>query len=269
MTFLYQIPAVVLLATVLVLAVCGSMVGQVCVHRWFRRKDLNNHTEVGGIIITVAGSLYAVLLGFMTVAAWQYYQDARDIAVVESNADIDVWHTAVGLPGAVRERVRADMVRYAQIMIGREWPLMREGKYDPEAAIVGMDAIDATGTFLPANEGEADAQRATMDQLTIIHDARQRRITVNSNGVSWFEWLILLIGALCIVSFCWLFGLKNVRVQRVMMSSVVVIITATLVLLFELQYPFRSDVGLDPGAWERALAHIQQMQSGEIEHMRM
>jgi hypothetical protein len=154
-------------------------------------------------------------------------------------------------------------------MIEREWPMMRMGSFDPSAAIVGMDAIDWAATFVPANEKEANAQRGTMVQLGVLHDARQRRITVNSQGVSWFEWLILLIGAACIVSFCWLFGLRNARVQLCMTSSVVVIITATLVLLFELQYPFRSDVGLDPGAWQRALDHIHQMQTGPMQHMRM
>ena len=100
------------------------------------------------------------------------------------------------------------------------------------------------------------------------HDARQKRTVINADGVSGFEWLVLLLGAACIIAFCWLFGLRNVRVQMLMTSTVVTIIVSTLVLLFELQYPFRSDVGIGPQAWTNAVQHIHQMQSGMLMNMR-
>jgi len=39
-----------------------------------------------------------------------------------------------------------------------------------------MDAIDATGSFLPADMSQSNAQAATLQQLTIMHDARQQRM---------------------------------------------------------------------------------------------
>jgi hypothetical protein len=230
--------------------------------------DFIAHNEVGGIIIAVSGTLYAVMLGLLTVAMWQHYLEARQLVVMESDADIDVWHTAVGLPAPVRERVRSDMVRYAGVMTTREWPLMKSGGYDATAGTIGMDAINATGSLVPANAGQSNAQAAALQQLTIMHDARQQRIAVNMIGLSWFEWLILLIGAVCIVCFCWLFGLRNIRVHLLMTSTVTTIIVSTLILLFELQFPFRSDVGIHPDAWSDALAHIHEMQSGMLPDMR-
>lgn len=262
MSLLYSIPAVVLLLFALVIAMAAAGGGQTFVHHRFSSQDFVAHNEVGGIIIAVAGTLYAVILGFLTIVAWQHFLEARGIVVAESDADIDAWHTAVGLPPAVCKRVRNDMLTYAKIMIEREWPRMKHGGFDPTAAAVAMDAIDATGTLVPANMGQANAQIATLQQLGVIHDARQRRVAVNASGVSWFEWLVLLIGATCVICFCWLFGLSNQRTQLLMTSTVVTIIVSILVLLFELQYPFRSDVGIGPDAWERAVQHIQQMESG-------
>lgn len=269
MGFLPNIPAIIFLPSALVLAIGLACLGQLYVHRRFRKHSLVEHNEVGGIIIVVAGTLYAVVLGFFTVVAWQHYQEAREIVVMESNADIDAWHTAVGLPPAVRERVRTDMLAYANATIEREWPAMRRGAFDAGLAVIGMDAIDATASFMPANHAESNAQAATMQQLVIIHDARQRRIGVNRDGIAWFEWLVLLIGGACIVCFCWLFGLKNERIHLVMTSTVVTITVSTMVLLFELQYPFRSDVGVGPDAWQYAMEHIHQMQTGTMVDMRM
>jgi len=269
MTFLLNVPAAVLLLSALVIAITAAGAGQIYVHRRFRSQDFIAHNEVGGVLITVAGTLFAVVLGFLTVVVWQQYTEARQVVVSESAADIDAWHTAVGLPPPVRARVRADMVHYANIMIGREWPDMRRGAFDTEAAMIGMDAMDAVATFVPANMGQANAQTATLQQLGVLHDARQQRIGIIHGGVTWFEWLVLLISATCIVCFCWLFGLRNRRVQLLMTSTVVAIIVSTLVLLFELQYPFRSDVGIGPDAWKSAVVHIHEMQAGTIKDMRM
>lgn len=267
MTALYSLPAALLLFIALAIAIVLAGAGQIFVHRRFGSQDFIAHNEVGGILIAVSGTLYAVLLGFLTVAAWQHYLEARQLVVQESDATIDVWHTAVGLAPPVRAHLRSDMINYARIMTDREWPLMRKGGYDEKAAAIEMDAIDATGSFAPSNVSQSNAQSATLQLLTAMHDARQQRIGMNEHGVSWFAWLVLLIGAVCIVCFCWLFGLRNQRMQLLMTSTVTTIIVCTLVLLFELQYPFRSDVGIGPEAWNGAIEHIHEMQSGPLMNM--
>ena len=85
------------------------------------------------------------------VVVWQHFLEARELVVLEAGADVDAWHTAVGLPIGVRQRVREDMLNYAKIMIDREWPMMRLGGFDTGAAAVAMDAIDATGALVPGN----------------------------------------------------------------------------------------------------------------------
>lgn len=269
MSFLYGIPAVALLLAGLAFSIALAGAGQFYVHRRFRRQDFIAHNEVGGIIMAVSGTLYAVVLGFLTVVVWQHYQQTRDLVVQESDAAIDAWHVAVGLPPAVRERVRSDVIAYGNIMVGSEWPRMKEGAFDENAAMIIMDAIDAVGQFEPANAGQSNAQVATMQQLGLVHDARQQRIATNQSAVSLFEWLVLLIGAACIIAFCWLFGLPSARTQLLMTSTVVTIIVSILVMLFELQYPFRSNIGIQPDAWREALAHIHEMQGGSMKDMRM
>ncbi|HVU20791.1 MAG TPA: DUF4239 domain-containing protein [Rhizomicrobium sp.] len=269
MDFLYGIPAAVLLVLTLAASIVVIAAGQTLVHRRFGKGDLLGHNEVGGIIIAVSGTIYAVILGFLTVVAWEHYQEARNLVVIESDADIDAWHSSVGLPATVRAQVRQDMIAYAKTMIASEWPLMKEGRFDESAPMISMHAIDAVGSFTPADNGQSNAQSAVLQELTAIHDARQQRIAINGAGISWFEWLVLAVGAACIVCFCWLFGVRNLRTHILMTSTVVTMIVSILVLLFELQYPFRSNVGIGPQAWQGALAHLHQMQSGEMKNMRM
>ncbi len=97
MEYLYRIPAAVLLTLAVLAAIALAGAGQAYVHRRFSRNDFVVHNEVGGIIITVVGTIYAVVLGFLTVVAWQHFTEARDLVVLESDADIDAWHTAAAL----------------------------------------------------------------------------------------------------------------------------------------------------------------------------
>src|ERR1700751_6161757 len=114
--FFYRIPAAILLPVVIIAAVALACAGQNFVHRRFRGADFVRHNEVGGIIITVSGAIYAVILGFLTIEAWDHLREARQLTTREAAADLDAWYSAVGLPPALRQKVRADMLDYAMLM---------------------------------------------------------------------------------------------------------------------------------------------------------
>jgi hypothetical protein len=266
---LYQVPALVLLLIAVAIALVLACGGQVLIHHRFGSTDFVHHNEVGGFIIAVVGTLYAVLLGFLTTAVWEHFTEAQQHAASESSAAANAWHTAVGLPYTVRSRIRSKMNGYAGIMIADEWPAMRRGGFSTKADLALMDAMSAAGDYVPTNARETNAQLVTQEQLSRVHDERQRRLTNNDSAVSWFEWLVLLIGAACVVGFCWLFGVQNAGVHLLMTAAVAIVVVSVLVLLFELQYPFRSGLGLQPDAWSSFIEHIHLMQNAGQMDMRM
>ncbi len=261
MTLLYRIPSTLLLLVAIATAVGAACGGQLYVHRRFGSEDFVQHNDVGGFIIAVVGTLYAVVLGFLTVVVWQHFAETRELVTLESAAASDAWHTAVGLPAPIRSMVRQDILDYAQALIDQEWKEMRSGGFDRDADRLLSDALSITASYLPANAGETNAQAATLEHLTALHDDRQRRIEGNGRAVSRLEWMVLFIGAGCVIGFCWLFGLKNESTHLLMTSAVAVIIVSMLVLLFELQYPFRSDIGIGPDVWKATVDHLHAMET--------
>ena len=95
MMILYSVPSLILLLAAIVVAVAVAGGGQIYVHHRFRDQDFVQHNEVGGIIIAVVGSVYAVVLGFLTVIVWQHFRAERQLVILESAAATDAWHTAV------------------------------------------------------------------------------------------------------------------------------------------------------------------------------
>lgn len=97
-------------------------------------------------------------------------------------AAADTWHMAVGLPDAVRARVRT-------------------GGFDVRCDVLIMDAITVVGTFRPPDFVASNSQSATLAQLSILHDVRARRLSDNASAIVSFEWVVLLLGAACITSY--------------------------------------------------------------------
>jgi hypothetical protein len=59
------------------------------------------------------------------------------------------------------------------------------------------------------------------------------------------------------------------RVHLLMTAAVAIVVVSVLVLLFELQYPFRSGLGIPPDAWDSFIEHIHLMQNSGQMDMRM
>lgn len=256
---LYAIPPYALLAAAILISpivVCG---GQWYLHGRLQLRKLFVDNDVAGFIIAVVGTLYAVLLGFMTVEVWEHYEAARLQVWAESASVADVWHDAVGLPLMERIRVRTDMLDYAHVMIANEWPSMRYGAFSTRGDELIMDAATAIGQFSPKTLGESNAQAAIIARTNDLHDARAARLAANARAISGFQWSVLVIGAIVVLAFCYAFSVSNLGSHLLMTGLVTILIAAMFVLLFELQYPFRSQLGIDTEAWQALITHIEAM----------
>ena len=256
---LYAVPPLLLLLVALVAAPVVACGGQWLLHRRLDLRTFFVDNDVAGFIIAVVGTLYAVVLGFTIVEVWEHYEAARLNAWSEAASLGDVWHNAVGLPPALRLRIRNDMVGYVDVMMKEEWQAMRQGSFSVRGDELLMDAATAIGTFVPRNAGQSNAQASIINQLNELHDARGRRLAVNAEGVSGFQWLVLWIGAVVVLAFCYVFSVSHLNAHMLMTGSVAILIATMFVLLFELQYPFRSALGIAPTPWQAMNAHIRYM----------
>jgi hypothetical protein len=253
MTALYALPPWVVLLGAVALAVALACAGHVAVRRAYPQIDFRAHNDVGGIVLGVTGGLFAVMLAFIVAIVWQEFDAATQRVAVEVGAATDLWHTSRGLAAPLGASVRRDLVGYAGLMVHDEWPAMRTGGRSKAAENVLTRTFEGVAQFRPANPGESNAQSASLQYLGALHDARHHRLDDNSSGVSPFEWTILLIGALVVVGICYLVGLSSLRAQLLMTGAVAAMIAATFVLIFELDYPFRGDLSIEPAGWQEFL----------------
>jgi hypothetical protein len=250
LTSFYAIPVWLLLALTILVAVALACAGQLLVRRIFPRADFSAHNEVAAIVLGIVGGLFGVTLAFIIAIVWQESDRTGQRVAVESGAASDLWHTSNGLPSPLGPEVRKNLVVYAHVLVAEEWPAMRHGESSTRAEQVLTRTYEDIARFRPRDAGASNAQLASLQFLGALHDARLQRLEDNNSGVSVFEWVVLVIGALIVTGLCYSVGFPSLRAALLMTGALAAMIAVMFVLIFELDYPFRGDLAIPPSGWQ-------------------
>jgi hypothetical protein len=245
------------LAVIVLVAVVVSLVGLVLARRVAPPIRLEAHTDVAGYIYAVVGVIYAVILAFVVIAAWEEHQDAQTAVSTEASAVLNLARMANGWPEGDRTIVEAALVAYARQVVDVEWPAMMRGDFAPATATITVNQLwqalneaDATAT------AESASYEAAWLQLEELSEARSNRLLLGQDGLPMPMTLILILGAIITIAFAYLFAVADGRLHALMIASLTLLITLLLVLQYQLVMPFQGVAAIEPTAMELVLAEI-------------
>src|SRR2546423_6555882 len=115
---------------IVVAAAAGALLGLALIRRTAPGPLLKEPAR-GTPMITIVGTAFAVLLAFVTLAAFQTYNGAKRGAESEAVAVLEMFRTAALFPAKQRDVLRADFVCYGRTVAAQEWPAMRNGHRSP------------------------------------------------------------------------------------------------------------------------------------------
>lgn len=249
MHWFYALPDWLGLFLTIITCVAIACAGHVAVHRYFHHVDFIGHNEVAGFIVAVVGVMYAVLLAFLTVIVWEHFAQSEERAQAEVDAATDVWRYDHLLPVREAQEIRDDLGRYSAVIVNDEWPKMRSGGSSPEAQRLIVRLIDAAASA-PANGAQqANLQNHLLDRVQTMADLRRHRISDSRSGIPLVLWIGLLIGAVTLIGFLYLFDVRNFTAQLLMTAATATMIGISFGLILELDYPFRGYVSVSPERW--------------------
>ena len=110
-----------------------AILGLLLVRRLVPFDFLQMHHEVGGYMIGVMGTVYAVILAFIVFFVWNQYQIAAAAVVAEANGVGDLSRMIKRLPEPLQSQLRGALVNYLQVVIHSEWPAMGSQNESQEA----------------------------------------------------------------------------------------------------------------------------------------
>jgi hypothetical protein len=258
MSTLFNLQSYAFGSLLIILFVVAAMAGVPLIRRLFELDRLKHFHDVSGNIFGVAGTLYAVLLGLVVVDAMQTFSTARLTVEKESDALANMFVLASRLPPDKAQKFQALCASYATEVVEREWPLMDQGKTDPEARNLTYQFFHIVADVEPATENLKAVYPLLLQQGMELRDQRRMRTTIATHGPPIIEWIVLCVGAVVTVLFTYFFRL-GFRVQLAMTGMVALLIALTLYLVILFGNPFSGDLHVEAEPFQTDLEIFKRM----------
>lgn len=217
------------------------------VRRAIPHDRLTPHNEVAGFVYGVIGVVYAVILSFEVVSVGEQYSAAASNARQEADAIGNLYRIAEGLPEPSGRSLQAAALAYATAVVDDEWRAMDKGSAPSPQAI---DQVDALWSALYGVEATTPSEErfaaAALEQIDALSDHRRERLESAESGLPSIMWAMMLGGGFLTVLIPCLFGVQNGLVHGVIIAVLAATIGLLLLVVSELNYPFRGDVSVEP-----------------------
>lgn len=240
----------------LIVFVCtsGSLLLLWLLQRFWPNSERRNHNDIIGWQVSVLGTTYAVIVGFMLYAVWTTFQAAEINSENEANCLVIVYRLADGLPSAQRAQVQQLAREYANTVIEEEWPAM----YRAETSFTARSIIDELGAAVmqakPVTIAEQNSMNLALTEIASMTEHRRVRELESQSKLPSILWVVLLIGGvLTTVSAC-LFGTDNFKLHASQVFSLTLLLSLALVAIGDIDRPFQGTVRVLPRGFERARA---------------
>ena len=258
MRFLLELPPPVSFFIVSAVTTFFGLFGLYLVRRKYSAEVLKENHEVAAIIFNAFGLFYGVLVAFVVFATWNGYDEATKNLQLEASEALDIFHSAEAFPDSPRKIIQQGVRDYLAGVYNDEVPKMAEGDlsvysggaHTPLRLLFSQ--IDATS--IPNRELYGESLRC----LNNLAQYRRLRIFAGNNTVPPVIWLVLLVGGVFAVCYTFFFGMKNIRAQYLITTTLTVMLTSILFLIYVLDHPFTgtSRVSLQP--LRQAMATVEK-----------
>jgi hypothetical protein len=244
----------------LIVLVVASSIGFLAVlrHTWpTERRKL--HNDLIGWNITVLGTTYAVIVGFMLYAVWTNLLVANGNAEAEANCLVNVVRSAQGLRTDSRNQIHDLATQYVHTILEQEWAAMGSGGVSPASARI-TEQLWATLTAIETRTiSEETSRDHALTELSRMTDHRRMRQLEVNTDLPAILWAVLILGAAATIISACLFGSSDFRLHLTQVMALSFVISLVLVAIADINRPFQGAVHVEPSAFEHARDTLAQL----------
>src|SRR5437899_11147676 len=257
MRFLLQLPPPVSFFIVSAVTTFFGLFGLYLVRRKYSAEVLKENHEVAAIIFNAFGLFYGVLVAFVVFVTWNGYDEATKNLQMEASEALDIFHSAEAFPSPAKKIIQQGVRDYLASVYNDEVQRMSEGDISlysggAHATLrILFSQVDANS--IPNRELYAESLRC----LNNLAQYRRMRIFAGNDTVPPVIWLVLLVGGVFAVSYTFFFGMKNLKAQYLITTTLTVMITSILFLIYVLDHPFTGSSRVSLEALRQAMATAQ------------
>jgi hypothetical protein len=237
---------------VLVLTIIASMFLTFVLNRLWPHEQRRPQNDIIGWHISILGTTYAVILGFMLYTVWTDFGNAALNVDLEANSLRNLYRLAEGLPQEQRLQLENETRSYASAVINQDWPQMAQGQIPEVSHTINRDMWKTLMSVKTASPSEALAVDHALSELSSLTQHRRTRLLQSTYHLPGIFWAVLIVGALVTIGSASLFGSTNLRLHTIQVFFFTLLITLVLLAISDVNLPFRGWIHVSDYAFRRA-----------------
>ena len=121
-----------------------------------------------------------------------------------------------------------------------------------------MDDLWRSYMRLAPSVGGSEVFEGSVEHLTDLQDARNRRINAATSKVPTPLWVVLIGGTILVIAMTWFTGSEDFRTHLLTTVVLSIALASILFLIRIFNNPFQGQVRADAQPMERALEHMRE-----------
>jgi hypothetical protein len=247
---------------IVLLCVLLALVFLLLMRRFWPSSQRREHNEIIGWQVSVLGTTYAVIMGFMLYAVWTDFNSAEMNSDSEANSLVNVYRLSEGLAPAERDKIQKLSRDYADAMINEEWPAMNEGSLSLSGHRIVQQLWSTTMQAKPSRLSEQTSWNHVLTELTNMTEYRRLRELQSKSKLPGILWTVLIVGGVITTMSSCLFGTDNFKLHAIQVFSLSLLLALALVAIADIDRPFRGAVHVNPLGFEHARETFAESQAG-------
>jgi hypothetical protein len=216
------------------------------------------HNDLIGWQLSVLGTTYAVIIGFMLYTVWISFGEADLNADAEANSLVNVYRLTDGLPPQQGAKLKALARAYGDAVVDHEWGEMADDKTPVET----REIIRQMWLTLTASKADFPTETTVQDhalyELSALAGYRRIRLVQNAARLPGVLWFVLLVGGVVTIASTCMFGAVNGALHVIQVSAFALLISLVLVAVADINRPFQGSVHVSDYSFRRAQVDMKE-----------
>jgi hypothetical protein len=210
------------------------------------------HNDLIGWQLSVLGTTYAVIIGFMLYTVWIDFGSADLNADAEANSVVNLYRLADGLTPQQGAKLKALARAYGDAVAEQEWPEMERNTLPGESREITRQMWQTLMESKGSSPTEITAEDHALYELSALSGYRRIRLVQSESRLPGVLWWVLLVGGTVTVASTCMFGNSNGVLHIIQVGAFTLLITLVLVAIADINRPFQGSVHVSDYAFRAA-----------------
>jgi hypothetical protein len=237
---------------VVIMGVACSLFFMAAINYYWPAEKRRVHNDLIGWQLSILGTTYAVILGFMLYTVWIDFGSAELNADAEANSLVNLYRLADGLAPNEGARIRTLTRAYGDAVVDQEWGQMEANIMPTETRGIARQMWQTLMASKAASPTEITAEDHALYELSALAGYRRIRLVESASRIPGVLWFVLLVGGVVTIASTCMFGAVNGPLHVIQVSAFTLLISLVLVAVADINRPFQGSVHVSDYAFRRA-----------------